>query len=57
MLERVRLQLINNRGNWPTICRATGIPYSWLTKFAQGKIKNPGIKRIESLDSYFRDAA
>lgn len=37
------------RGSWAAIARESGISYSWIAKFANGKITNPGIKRIEDL--------
>lgn len=49
----IQKALETNRGNWPQICAATGIDYSWLTKFAQGKIPNPGYKMIDALGRHF----
>jgi len=57
VLERVLRQLQLHKGQWERISRDVDVPYSWLTKLAYGKIKNPGVERIEKLDSYFRAAA
>lgn len=55
ILQDTLLELDLRRGGWPAICEETGISYSWLCKFAQGSIKNPGIRTVEQLDAYFRD--
>lgn len=46
----VRLQAA--KGQWPKICEETGLDYSWLTKFAQGQIKNPSARKIEQLATH-----
>lgn len=53
LLESVSTELHARKGDWPQICTATGLSYWWITKFAQGRIKNPGIKKIQSLADYF----
>lgn len=53
MLESVLQELRARRGSWEQISRDVRIPYHWLTKVAQGKISNPGIRRIEQLSEYF----
>jgi len=52
-----RLQAV--RGKWKQISDDTGLDYSWLTKFGQRKIKNPGARKIERLASHplIRDQA
>lgn len=34
------------------MCTATGLSYWWLTKFAQGRIREPGLSKVERLESY-----
>lgn len=53
----VMTQLQEHKGSWPAIAQATGLDYSWLTKVAQGKIENPGVRQIEQLAAYFEEAA
>lgn len=52
-LDREVRRLINlHRGQWRAIEAATGVSYSWLSKFARGKIQNPGyatLKRLHAL--------
>ena len=54
-IQSARIELTARKGEWPTICRATGLTYWWVTKFAQGKIVEPGVTRIEKLLTYFSD--
>lgn len=53
LAKKVRKELLAQKGNWPRICSDTGISYWWVTKFAQGRINNPGVRHLESLRSYF----
>lgn len=43
-------QLRRRQGEWPDIAKAAGLSYSWLCKFAQNKIPNPGIESLAQLD-------
>lgn len=45
--------LAARRGQWPAICRATGLDYDWMTKLAQGRIGDPGVRKIQRLADYF----
>jgi predicted metal-dependent HD superfamily phosphohydrolase len=63
-LDRTLALLRARRGEWPAICRATRLDYSWLSKLAQGQIHDPGIRRLQVLHDYLvaqpsdaRDAA
>jgi hypothetical protein len=56
LIISVRTELAARKGEWPDICKQTGVSYWWLTKFAQGRIDNPGVLKLELLQSYF-DAA
>lgn len=53
--ETIRGELQARKGDWPKICADTGISYWWMTKFAQGRIENPGVRHLESLRVYFDD--
>lgn len=50
---RKRLRVF--QGQYPAISRSTGLSYSWLTKFAQGKMTNPTLRNLgpllDALDS------
>ena len=46
--------LQESKGSWPEICRVTKLQYSWLSKLAQGRIQNPGTRKIEKLLEYSR---
>lgn len=51
-VQSLRAELQRRRGDWPALCQATGLSYSWLTKFAQGRIREPGLSKIERLREY-----
>lgn len=51
--SRIRAELQSRRGDWPTMCAALDLSYWWLTKFAQGRIREPGLSKIERLQKYF----
>lgn len=44
--------LAARRGSYHAIVDATGISYSWLSKFASGHICNPTFARVEQLRKY-----
>lgn len=52
-VTKIRSELQLRRGDWPTLCRATGLSYWWLIKLAQGRIREPGLTKIERLQAYF----
>lgn len=54
LITSVRTELAARKGDWPDICKHTGVSYSWLTKFAQGRNDNPGVKTLEKLQVYFK---
>lgn len=54
ILEFVKGRLAASKGEWPSICVATGLKYSWLCKLAQDRIPNPGITKIQRLADYFQ---
>lgn len=45
----LRADLLNQRGNYHRISRESGLSYSWLCKFAQGRRVNPTITTITKL--------
>jgi hypothetical protein len=45
------------KGNWPTVAKAAGVSYRTLKKIATKDTVSPGIKNLERLATYFRDAA
>ena len=56
LIAEVRSELLDKKGNWPRIARETGVSYSWLCKFSQGKMKNPSALRLENIDAYLKHA-
>jgi len=47
----MRRRLVKHRGHFRALCEEPDIDYSWLSKFANGKITNPTIGKLEALDA------
>lgn len=52
-IQIIKDRLESSKGTWPSVCEQTGLDYSWLTKFAQGKIPNPGYAKVSALADHF----
>ena len=55
-LDQSVLRLLDaRRGDWQAVAEQSGVSYSWLSKFANGHIGNPGygtlVKLANALDS------
>ena len=48
-IEQLRSELRSHRGSFPSISRASGLSYSWLTKFYAGKMRNPTVGSLDRL--------
>jgi transcriptional regulator with XRE-family HTH domain len=48
----VRRLLGIRKGDWTTVAARTGISYSWLSKFFNGHIDNPGYQTLKALHEY-----
>lgn len=58
LLTYVRNELSARKGDWPAIAKAIRPDswesyYSWLTKFANGQIPDPGVNKIQELANHF----
>ena len=47
--ESLKAQLRQRRGNFDAIAKRAGMSYSWLSKFANDHIPNPGITSLKKL--------
>jgi hypothetical protein len=47
--------LRRDSGNWPRTAYETGLGREWLSKLAQGRIKEPGVQKIEILHEYLSE--
>lgn len=52
----VRTALVRRRGDWQRIADESGISYSWLSKFVNGHIDNPGFGTLKKLHEYLTTA-
>ena len=46
----IRNRLAARKGGWLEIAERAGVSHSWMSKFMNGHIKNPGIRTLEKLD-------
>ena len=54
LVAEVSALLSARRGDWQRIAadQASGVSYSWLSKFANGHIENPGYLTLRTLRDY-----
>ena len=48
----VRAALVRRKGEWQVIADESGISYSWLSKFVNEHIENPGFGTLKKLHEY-----
>lgn len=53
---QVKALLIRRRGEWAEIAAGSQVSYSWLSKFANGHIPNPGFATLRKLYDYLKPA-
>ena len=47
--QTVRELLIARKGDWLAVAEASDVSYSWLSKFTNGHIGNPGYATLQKL--------
>lgn len=47
----LRSRLIARKGEWAAIAQASGVSHSWISKFVNGHIPNPGLQTLTSIDA------
>lgn len=55
--KQVRAALNERRGEWQAIAKASSVSYSWLSKFVNGHIENPGYETLKKLHRCLAPAA
>ena len=53
--EQTLALLEKDRGSWPETAKALELDYNWLQKFAQRKIADPGVNKVERLHAYLSE--
>ncbi|WP_156374694.1 helix-turn-helix transcriptional regulator [Pseudorhodoferax sp. Leaf274] len=48
----VREQLEAQKGSWQAIADDAGVSYSWISKFVNNRIPNPGFKTLTQLQAH-----
>lgn len=49
---QIRDALEARRGDWPAIARHSNVSYSWISKFVNGHIDNPGYETLKQLHAH-----
>lgn len=47
----IRDRLSQRRGEWSEIAQQSGVSHSWISKFVNGRIPNPGYATLEKLSA------
>ncbi len=50
----IRDRLTQRRGDWAEIAEQSGVSHSWISKFVNGRIPNPGYATLEKLSTVLR---
>lgn len=50
----VKTLLEARKGDWQSIAAGAGVSYSWLSKFTNGHIPNPGYATLKKLRDYIK---
>lgn len=53
----VREGLVARKGEWQRIAAAAGVSHSWLSKFCNGHIENPGYATLKRLHLHLAGGA
>lgn len=53
----LRAKLADRKGDWPAIAKRAQLSYSWLCKFAVGRIPNPGYDSLKKLSAAIAERA
>ena len=53
----VRDLLMARKGDWQSVAERSGVSYSWLSKFVNGHISNPGYRKLIRLQEHLRGSA
>ena len=50
--DLVRAQLLERRGEWPKIAKQADVSHSWISKFVNKRIPNPGYATLARLREF-----
>lgn len=48
----VRAALEQRKGDWQAVAKGSGVSYSWISKFMNGHIDNPGFATLKQLYAF-----
>lgn len=47
--DAIRVHLVSCKGDWLEIAKQAGVSHSWMSKFVNNRIPNPGLRTLERL--------
>lgn len=50
----VRAALERRKGDWQTVAVGSGVSYSWISKFMNGHVRNPGFTTLTKLHGFLK---
>ena len=50
----VRKALIHRKGDWQAVADGSGVSHSWISKFMNGHIPNPGFNTLKLLFEHLK---
>lgn len=53
----VRALLNGRKGDWQAVAKGSGVSYSWLSKFSNGHIDNPGYATLVRLNDFLMQSS
>jgi transcriptional regulator with XRE-family HTH domain len=56
-VQAIKAALESRKGDWQTIASRAQVSYSWLSKFVNGHIPNPGIATLKAVKTALAPAA
>lgn len=54
---QVKAALAARKGEWQAVATGSGVSYSWLSKFMNGHIQNPGYATLRRLSDFLAEPA
>lgn len=55
LYQFVQAGVQRQKGRWQALADASGVSYSWITKFGAGRVPNAGHKTLEKVAAALKD--
>ena len=54
-IDKIKSDLRLVKGAWKKIAEQIDVPVSWIHQIMDGRITDPGFKKIQKLDRFFKE--